>query len=163
VPLGIVKFEAVSAMALEYGLLKFLHILIAIVALGTSAGLSILLEFFGHNATHGAFVLRAIERIVWFFVFPGYVLVLVTGLWMVFLVWPWTARWIQAALAIWGLGAVVLGGFLAALHKQIALADSDKCTSAAYAQLSLLSRLLGGGFGLVVVVILYLMVHKPEA
>jgi hypothetical protein len=43
---------------------KFFHILIAILALGTSAGLGIVIELFGDNPQHGHFMLRAIERIV---------------------------------------------------------------------------------------------------
>ena len=108
-------------MVPEYLLAKFLHVLIAIVALGTSAGLGIVLEFYGDNPTHGAFVLRIITRIVAFFVLPGYVLVLATGLWMVHLSWPMTTEWIRAALALWGVGIVVLAVSLAVLHRQIRL------------------------------------------
>jgi uncharacterized membrane protein len=70
-------------MSTQYLWVKFFHILIAILALGTSAGLGIALEFYGSHPTHGAFLLRTIGRIVAFFVLPGYVLMLVTGLWMV--------------------------------------------------------------------------------
>ena len=58
-------------MLTEYMLVKFLHILIAILALGTSAGLGIVLEFYGDHPTHGAFLLRAIKRVLTFFVIPG--------------------------------------------------------------------------------------------
>jgi len=105
----------------EYLLAKFLHILIAIIALGTSAGLGIVLEFYADHPAHGAYVLRAIKRMVAFFVLPGYVLVLVTGLWMVHLSWPMTTEWIRAALALWGVGIVVLAVSLAVLHRQIRL------------------------------------------
>jgi uncharacterized membrane protein len=96
----------------EYVLVKFFHILIAIIALGTSAGLGIVLEFYGGHPTHGPFLLRAIERIVAFFVIPGYGLILMTGLWMVNLSWPLTTRWIQAALVLWGMGIAMLSIFL---------------------------------------------------
>lgn len=148
-------------MITEYVLVKFLHILIAILALGTSAGLGIVLEFYGDHPTHGSFVLRAIERIVAFFVVPGYVLVLVTGLWMVNLSWPLTTKWIQAALALWGVGLVILGVSLAFLRKQRGLFDTKGPASASYRRVSLLGRGLGAGVGFVVVAILYLMVFKP--
>ena len=148
-------------MITEYVLAKFLHILIAILALGTSAGLGIILEFYGGHPRHGPFVLRAIGRIVAFFVIPGYVLMLVTGLWMVDLSWPLTTHWIQAALVLWGVGLVVLGISLAVLHKQIRLFDAEGPASASYRKTSLLGRGLGAGVGFVVVVILYLMVFKP--
>ncbi|HET7766505.1 MAG TPA: DUF2269 family protein [Burkholderiales bacterium] len=145
----------------EYALAKFLHILVAILALGTSAGLGIVLEFYGDHPTHGPFVLRAIERVVAFFVVPGYVLMLVTGLWMVELSWPWTTKWIQAALALWSVGLAMLGGSLALLHKQRGLFDNQGPISASYRRTSLLGRGLGAGGGIVVITILYLMVIKP--
>src|SRR6266540_6026393 len=119
-------------MITEYVLVKFFHILIAILALGTSAGLGIVLEFYGGHPTHGPFLLRAIGRIVAFFVIPGYVLMLVTGLWMVNLSWPLTTGWIQAALALWGIGIAILSIFLAALHKQLRLFEAEGSASASY-------------------------------
>jgi len=148
-------------MITEYVFVKFLHILIAMLALGTSAGLGIVLEFYGDHPTHGSFVLRAIEQIVAFFVIPGYVLMLVTGLWMVNLSWPLTTKWIQAALALWGVGLVILGVSLAVLHKQRGLFDTKGPASTSYRRVSLLGRGLGAGVGFVLVVILYLMVLKP--
>ena len=145
----------------HYVWLKFLHILIAIIALGTSAGLGIVLEFYGDHPTHGPFVLRIIKRMVAFFVIPGYLLMLVTGLWMVNLTWSLTTHWIQAALTLWGIGIVILGSSLALLHMQIGLFESKGPTSTAYRRVSLLGRVLGGGGGLVIVIILYLMVFKP--
>jgi uncharacterized membrane protein len=58
-------------MPTAYLFLKFLHILIAILALGTSAGLGIVLEFYGDHPTHGPFLLRVIKGLVTFFVTPG--------------------------------------------------------------------------------------------
>jgi uncharacterized membrane protein len=147
----------------EYLLAKFLHVLIAIVALGTSAGLGIVLEFYGDHPAHGAFVLRAIARMVAFFVLPGYALMLATGLWMVDLSWPMTTGWIRAALVLWVVGIVVLAISLAVLRKQIRLFDAEGPASASYRRVSLLGRALGAGVGLVVVVILYLMIFKPGA
>lgn len=148
-------------MTSEYLLLKFLHILIAILALGTSAGLGIVLEFYGSHPTHGPFLLRAIRRIVAFFVLPGYLLMLVTGLLMVNMAWPLTTKWIQEAMALWGVGIAVLVSFLAVLRKQLRLLEDEGPATVAYQRLSLLGRGLGGGLGLVVLYILHLMVFKP--
>ena len=148
-------------MATQYLLVKLLHIFIAIVALGTSAGLGIALEFYGDHPTHGSFVLHVIERITALLVLLGYVLMLVTGLWLASLAWPFTARWIQVALALWAAGILSLGSSLAILRKRRRLLDSEGSASAAYRWVSFLSRALGGTFGLVVVLILYLIVYKP--
>jgi uncharacterized membrane protein len=148
-------------MTSEYLLLKFFHVLIALVALGTSAGLGIVLEFYGSHPTHGPFLLRAITRIVALLVIPGYVLMLVTGLWMVHLSWPWTTRWIQGALALWGVGLAMLILDLAVLRKQRRLIETQGSATRSYQLVSLLGRGLGAGAGLVVIIILYLMVFKP--
>ncbi len=105
----------------HYLLLKLLHIFVAVVALGTSASLGIVLEFYADDATHGSFVLRAIERMTVLVVFPGYVLMLATGLWMASLAWLFTARWIQLALGLWLVGIASLGWSFAALRKQRSL------------------------------------------
>ena len=67
--------------AMSYIGFKFVHVLIAIIALGTSAALGILLTFFVGHATHGAFVLRTIRTLLYCVVIPGYVLMLITGMW----------------------------------------------------------------------------------
>ena len=148
-------------MITEYVLVKYFHILIAILALGTSAGLGIVLEFYGDHPTHGSFLLRVIKRMVAFLVIPGYVLMLVTCVWMVSASWPWTTKWIQAAMALWGIGIVMLAGFLAVLDKQLVLRETNGPTGTQYRRVSLLGRGLGAGLGLVVIMILYLMVFKP--
>jgi uncharacterized membrane protein len=148
-------------MITEYVIVKFFHILVAILALGTSAGLGILLEFYGGHPTHGPFLLRAIGRMVALFVIPGYVLMLATGLWMVGLAWPLTTPWIRAALALWGIGIAILTIFLVVLRKQVRLFEAKGPNSPLYQRTSLLARSLGAGLGLVVILMLYLMVFKP--
>lgn len=148
---------------MEYLSFKFLHILIAIIAMGTSAGLGAVLEFYGNHPTHGPFVLRAIHRLLVLVVIPGFLLMLATGLWLVHLSWSLTTRWIQAALVLWGVAAVLLPIALAVLRKQITLLETTGPASVSYRRVSLLERLLGAGVGLVVVVTLYLMVVKPGA
>src|SRR5215208_2069252 len=134
-------------MITEYLWVKFLHILIGILALGTSAGLGIVLEFYGDHPTHGAFLLRAIKRVVTFFVIPGYVLTLGTGLWMVNLSWSLATRWIETALLLWCIGFGLLVLSLVVLRRQIALLESGGAASSSYKTVSLLGRGLGAGLG----------------
>jgi uncharacterized membrane protein len=141
--------------------LKLLHIFVAVVALGTSAGLGIILEFYGKDPTHGAFVLRAIERLIALVVIPGYVVMLATGLWMMSLGWPSTAKWIQWTLGLWVVGVASVAWSLASVRKQRRLQASEGYASVQYRQTSIASRVSGAAFGLVVLAILYLMVFKP--
>ncbi len=148
-------------MGTAYFWMKFIHILIAILALGTSAGLGILLELYGDKPSHGVFLLRAIERIELLFVIPGYVLMLATGLWMVHLSWPLTAKWVEVAIVLWSIGLILLGVSLYLLHKQIKLFNAEGPVSEQYRRTALLDRFFGAASGFVVVAILYLMVFKP--
>ncbi len=149
-------------MFTEYTGLKLAHVLIAIIALGTSAGLGMVLEFFGNHPTHGGFVLRAIRRLLYLVVMPGYVLMLGSGLWLAHLSWTFTVKWIQAALGLWAVGALMFTVSVVLIHRQISLFESTGPTSVAYRRISILGRLVGGGAGLVVVAIIYLMVIKPS-
>ena len=145
----------------HYLWLKFLHIFVAVVALGTSASLGIVLEFFANDRRHGSFALLVIERMTALVVFPGYLLMLVTGLWMANSAWPFTATWIQLAVGLWALGLPILGWSFAAIRKQRRLHAAGDYASAGYRWAFIASRVSGGAFGLVVVTILYLMVFKP--
>ncbi len=100
--------------------LKFAHVLIAIVALGTSAGLGLLLEFHGDHPTHGAFVLRAVRTLLYAVAIPGYLLMLITGMWMGNVEGLLGAHWTEAAMNLWGVGALFIGGYAFVLHRRVA-------------------------------------------
>lgn len=151
-----------ASAVVDYLVVKLAHIVIAIVALGTSAGLGILLELYGEHPTHGAYLLRAIRALERALVLPGYVLMLVTGLWMVALTWSLRTPWLQAALLLWALGLLLLGAYLPMLDRQIRLAERRERASPAYRRLARAGRVVGGAAGLVVVVIVGLMVLKPD-
>jgi hypothetical protein len=146
---------------IDYVSFKFAHILIAIVGLGSSAALGILLTFFTADPVHGVFVLRAIRRLLYCVVVPGYLLMLATGMWMGHLAGLLDAHWTESAMNLWGVGALFIGLALAALHRQIALFESAGPTAAAYRRIAMLSRLSGIGYALIVVIIVHLMVFKP--
>jgi Predicted integral membrane protein (DUF2269) len=149
-------------MHLDYTCFKFAHVLIAIIALGTSAALGILLEFFADHPTHGAFVLRTVRQLMYCVVIPGYLLMLATGMWMGHLAALLDARWTEAAMNLWGVGALFMALSLAVLQRQIKLFDSAGPSSPAYRRVAMLGRLSGGGAGLIIVVIVYFMIFKPS-
>jgi hypothetical protein len=134
----------------SYLAFKFIHVLLAIFALGTSASLGVVLSFFAGDPAHRDFALRLVRRLLWIIVIPGYLLLLATGLWMGHLAALLDARWTEAAMDLWGIGASFLGLTLWSVGRQI------RGTGTATA-----SRLFGAGWGLVALVILYFMVFKP--
>ena len=148
-------------MGAAYTSFKFVHILIAIIALGTSAGLGVVLEFFGDHPVHGGFVLGAIRRLLYFLVLPGYVLMLLTGMWMGHVAGLLDAHWTEAAMNLWGIGALFIAASLLVLHRQIKLFAATGPDSPAYRRIAWLGRLSGAGAGAIVVTIVYFMVFKP--
>jgi hypothetical protein len=140
---------------------KFAHILIAIIALGTGAAVGILTGFFGEDATHGAFVLRLSRKLLHLVVLPGYVLMLGTGMWMGHLANLLDARWTEAAMNLWGVGAVFYAAFAVFLRRRITLWETEGPASAAYRRAALWSSSSGAGVALVILAILGYMVFKP--
>lgn len=124
---------------------KFAHILFAILTLGTGAIVGILAVFFGDDPTHGEFVRRIVLRLGYVIVVPGYVLLLASGMWMGHLASLLDARWTEAAMNLWGVGAVFLALALIGLQRRIAW----------------LSRGSGLAAGAVFLLILMFMVFKP--
>jgi len=143
-----------------YVLIKIIHILVAIIALGTSAGLGIALELYARGPAHGTFLMRVVERLTAVLVIPGYVIVLLTGILMARRNWSFTAHWIRAALSLWAAGLIVVMSFVVALRRQRILMEGGNHASE-YGRAALFARISGGAFGLVVVSILYFMVAKP--
>jgi hypothetical protein len=136
-------------MSGAYLWLKLAHILIAIVALGTGAALGIVLELFADDPVNGAFVLVVVRRLAYFVVAPGYVLMLVTGMWMGSIGSLLDAHWTEAAMNLWGVGALLLAASLVLLHKRVR------------GRASSWGRVFGGGAGLVTLAIVWFMVMKP--
>jgi uncharacterized membrane protein len=133
-----------------YLVLKYAHVLIAIVALGSSAALGFVHSFFADDPAHRDFALRLVRHLLWVIVIPGYVLMLVTGMWMGHVANLLDARWAEMAMKLWGVGALFIGLTVRSLNRQI---------NGQGAALS--GRLFGAAWGFVIVVILYFMVFKP--
>lgn len=140
---------------------KFAHILTAIVALGSGAAVGLLVTFFGDDATHGAHVLRVARKLTYGLVLPGYVLMLATGMWMGHVAGLLDARWTEAAMNLWGVGALCYAGFAVFLRRRIMLWDAAGRASTAYRRAAVGTSVFGGGAGLVILLILGYMVFKP--
>jgi len=145
----------------DYIGLKFAHIVIAIASLGGGAALAILIGFFAAHPVHGGYVLRTARKLAYLVVVPGYVLMLVTGMWMGHLANLLDARWTEAAMNLWGVGGLFIAFSLVVLHRQIRLFEAESPDSPAFRRAANVGRLLRAGAGLVVLVIIYFMVFKP--
>jgi uncharacterized membrane protein len=146
-----------------YSFLKFLHVLMAVVAVGFNASYGIWLARAAKEPEHAAHVLRGIKILDDRFANPAYGLLLVLGLAMV---WeagiPLSTFWIAASLVLYVvLVAIAVIGYTPALRQQVALAEAGRVDTDEYRKVARRSGIIGGILAVAVVVIIFLMVVKP--
>jgi uncharacterized membrane protein len=148
-----------------YPYIKFVHVLLAIVAVGFNASYGVWLARAAREPAHLGHVLRGIKLLDDRFANPAYGLLLITGLANVFIAGiPLTTPWIAGALALW-LVLIVVGAavYSPTLRKQIAALETGGPDSAEYRALAARGRTVGIALAVIVVVIVFLMVVKPGA
>jgi uncharacterized membrane protein len=147
-----------------YELLKFVHILAAIFAVGFNASYGIWLASAGKNPQHTAFTLNVVKTLDDRFANPAYGLLLITGIAMVIESdLGFSPFWISAGLGLFILVTLIaLFGYTPTLRKQVELAEAGRLDSPEFTQLSKRGTLLGIILGVLVVIIVFLMVTKPE-
>ena len=146
-----------------YVVLKFLHVAMAIVAVGFNASYPIWFAIAQREPSAALVILRGIKRLDDRFANPAYGFLLLLGLGMVFSAGiPFTTFWIAAALVLYVILVVVaVAAYSPTLKKQIAALESGGPGSQEYARLNQRSNVVGIVLMLVVLVIVFLMVVKP--
>jgi len=143
--------------------IKFIHILLAIIAFGFNATYGIWIARAQRNPEHLDFALRGVKILDDYFANPAYLLLLVSGLTMVFLVgYMLTTFWILSALVLWFV-AIVLGYavYTPTLSRQIRVLAKEGPQSDEYRTLSTRGTVVGIILAVVVLLILVMMVFKP--
>lgn len=143
---------------------KFLHVLLAIIAVGFNATYGVWLARVAREpvATQ-SFVLRGLKRLDDWFANPAYVLLAITGVTMVFVgELRFTTFWIAGGIVLWAI-AVALGFFVYTpmLRNQIHSLETTGPESEDYKRHASNARFVGILLALIVVVIVFLMVTKP--
>jgi uncharacterized membrane protein len=156
--------EHVDVLALGwYEVIKFFHVLFAIVAVGFNATYGIWLARAANQPEYEGFTLRGVKLLDDRFANPAYGLLLVTGLLMI---WvgdlEFAQFWIIAALVLYAV-AVGLGVFVytPTLRRQIAVLESSGAASSEFQALSKRGSTVGIVLAVDVIVIVFLMVAKP--
>ena len=146
-----------------YSTVKFVHVLLAIVAVGFNASYGIWLAGAGQEPEHEGHVLRGIKRLDDRFATPAYVLLLITGAVLVVRgPWDFTTGWVAVALGLYVVVSVVaMVGYSPALRAQIDALDAHGAASPEFAAAGRRATIAGSVTGVLVIVILYLMVTKP--
>ena len=146
-----------------YILLKYLHVLLAIIAIGFNATYAIWIARAARQPEHLSYTLRGIKFLDDRFANPCYALLLVTGLAMVATGgWPLTTLWIDAALVLYiGILILGLGFYTPALRRQIAELQTHGSGSPEYQSTARRSTIVGIATLILVLLIVFLMVVKP--
>lgn len=144
-----------------YPLIKWLHILFAVAALGSNMTYGIWIAAASRNPAALPFALRTIKLIDDRLANPSYGLLLVTGVVMVLMgPYDFGMAWVDLAIGLY-IVAVLVGalGYSPTLRRQIALAENPG--TAEYAAVARRGTLLGILLAVLVVGIELVMVTKP--
>lgn len=146
-----------------YAVLRFIHVLLAITAVGTNITYGFWLAHAARQPAHLAHVLNGVKFLDDRIANPAYGLLLVTGLAMLYFGrLSWTTPWILASLVLYA-GVIALGllVYTPLLRRQIETLETAGVESAAYAKVANRARLVGILFAVPIAVIVFLMVTKP--
>src|ERR1700730_9031785 len=145
-----------------YSLLKFVHVLLAITAVGSNITYAAWNARGAREPQHLSFTLRGIKFLDNRVANPAYGLLLVTGLMLVAVGNWWRSSWIIAALILFALLIVIAVGFYSRVtSRQIEVLEASGESSPAYLQLAGQARLYGIISGVIALLIVFMMVVKP--
>lgn len=147
-----------------YATLKYLHIVLAITAVGYNSAYGLIIGRARKAGTRElGFALRTVKVMDDYVANPCYALLLVTGVGMVHVAgYPWSLLWIHGSMALLLVAFVIaLGFYTPTLRKQIAILEASGPDNPEFARLSKRGAMLGGILGVIVLVIIGLMVYKP--
>jgi uncharacterized membrane protein len=147
-----------------YTIVKFLHILLAIAAVGFNASYAVWLIRARSHPESLEFVLRGVKFLDDYIANPAYIGLLLTGIAMVILL-PWhlfQSFWLESALVLW-LVAMLLGYgvYTPTLSRQLKVLADKGAKDEQYLWLDRRGALVGQALGVIVLVIVGLMVFKP--
>lgn len=147
-----------------YLLVKLLHVLCAIVAVGANVTYGVWFARANANPASAAFALRGVKLIDDRIANPAYGFLLLTG---VLNVWiggiGFGTRWVAWALGLFAvLGIVAFAGYTPTLKRQIAAVVRGGTTDPDAVRLALRGQILAAVMGVLVLAILFLMIFKPS-
>jgi hypothetical protein len=145
-----------------YTLLKFVHVLLAITAVGSNITYAVWNTRGAMEPQHLSFALKGIKFLDNRVANPAYGLLLITGLTLMF-VGNWGLRgWIIAALILFVILIVIAAGFYSRVTtRQIQVLETSGESSPAYKQLAGQAQLYGIISGVIALAIVFTMVVKP--
>jgi uncharacterized membrane protein len=146
-----------------YLILKWIHVLLAITAVGANITYGVWLPRAAREPQHLGFALRGIWILDNRIANPAYGLLLITGFAMTGMGHiPISTPWVLAGLILWLILVVIAAaGYTPALRRQIQTLDGPGPTSAEYQRFEATSRRLGIVLLVIAMAIVFDMVTKP--
>jgi uncharacterized membrane protein len=143
---------------------KFVHILAAIVAVGLNISYAVWIIRAQRDPGHVPFALKGIKFLDDRIANPAYGVLLITGLLMVVLGgYSFTTLWIDIALVLFAVLVVLaITQYTPTLRNQIKLAEAGDISSPAFMSLARRGQIVGQALGVIVLVILAVMVFQPH-
>jgi len=145
-----------------YNLLKFLHVLLAITAVGSNITYGVWKTLGAREPAHAPFALKGIAFIDNRVANPAYGGLLITGLVLLAVGQVGFPGWVIAALILFALLIVIAVGFYSrVVRQQIQVMDAEGVASAAYKRLDAQAMTYGIVSLLIALLIVFMMVVKP--
>lgn len=148
---------------MEYLILKWVHVLLAITALGANITYGIWLGRAARDPQHLAFALRGVKILDDRIANPAYGLLLISGVALTIMSGiPFSTPWITAAVVLYvAVLLLTIFGYTPMLRRQVELAEQGATSTPEYGTTSRSATMLGIVMAILVVLITYLMVVKP--
>jgi uncharacterized membrane protein len=148
-----------------YLILKWFHVLLAIIALGANITYGVWFTRAGRDRQHLAFVLRGVRLLDNRIANPAYGLLLITGFAMTGMGHiPVSTPWVLTSLILYVILIVIAAaGYTPTLRRGIETLDAGGPDSPEFKQTAARGRSLGILLILIAVIIVFLMVTKPGA
>ncbi|MDQ6919367.1 MAG: DUF2269 domain-containing protein [Candidatus Dormibacteraeota bacterium] len=147
-----------------YLALKYVHVLLAIVAVGSNATYGIWGARSAQDPQHLGYTLRGIKFIDDRIANPCYIGLLLTGLLLAYVGGiSYRTTWIVIAIVAWlVLAALGFGVYTPTLSHQIKTVEADGWESDAYKRLAMRGRIVGIVLAVIALGIVFDMVVKPQ-
>jgi hypothetical protein len=145
-----------------YTLLKYLHVLLAITAVGSNITYGVWKTLGAREPAHAPFALKGIAFIDNRVANPAYGGLLITGLILLAVGQVGFRGWVIAALILFALLIVIAVGFYSrVVRQQIQVMDAEGVASAAYKRLDAQAMTYGIVSLVIALLIVFMMVVKP--
>jgi uncharacterized membrane protein len=147
-----------------YDLLRFVHVLFAVTAVGATVTYSMWLAHAAREPEHLDYALRGIAQLDGRVATPSFLMLLVTGVALVLhSPVPWWASWLVTAAVLYA-AVMFVGAFWYAplLRAQVVALRRTGWASDEYRAVEQRTKALGSAILIAVLAVLYLMTTKPQ-